>query len=156
MKSRVRAGVSFTPDEWRAAISKLEGRLILKDASQAHVDQAALGIYALVKNAAPGMFDPKIIKSILDSFDGAQRNFHLDVFLQVVAVQVMNVIESHIAIPGTEKGFVYPAFQKGLPFFPDYGYQVTIQLAKRQVSGKCAKDLLALVQDVDGKNIMIF
>ena len=142
------ADVSLTLDEQRAAVSKLVQRM--NDDNQTHVRQAALAIYALMKYAER-RFDPETVKKISDSFRGAQKKFQLDAFLQMIEVQVMSVIESHVQIPGAEKGFVYPAFQKGLPFYPDHGYQVTLQLAERQVSVKCAKDLLALVEAVDGK-----
>lgn len=152
LESPVHADVSFTLDEQKTAVSKLVRRM--NDDSQAHVHQAALGIYALMKYAARGL-DPETVKSISDSIDSAQRKFQLDAFLQVVAVQVLSVIESYVSIPDAEKGFVYPAFQKGLPFFPDHAYQVTMLLAKKHVSVKCANALLALVQAVDGKHLVI-
>ena len=140
--------VNFTQEERRAVVSNLLCRI--NDDNHVHVQQAALAIYALVKYAA-GEFDPETLKSISDSIDGAQGRFQLDSFLQVVDVQIMGIIESLVPIPDSAKGFEYPPFQKGLPFFPDHAYQVTIKLAKRQVSEKCAKNLLKLVHTVDGK-----
>lgn len=148
-KSPMCTDVHFTQDEQRAAISKLLGSM--HGDNHAHVQQAALAIYALVKYAARE-FDPETLKSISDSIDGAKRRFQLDDFLQVVEVQTMSIIESLVAIPDLATGFEYPPFQKGLPFFPDNAYQVTINLARRHVSEKCAKNLLQLVHAVDGKH----
>ena len=149
-KSRMcTADVNFTRNEQRAVVSKLLGTLNAKN--HVHVHQAALAIYALVKNAARE-FDPETLKSISDSIASAQRRFQLDDLLQVVEVQVMSVMESLVQIPDSAKGFVYPPFQKGLPFFPDHAYQVTINLATRLVQERCAMSLLQLVHSVDGKH----
>ena len=148
-KSPMCTDVHFTQDENRAAVSKLLGSM--NDDNHAHVQQAALAIYTLVKYAARE-FDPETLKSISESIGCAKGRFQLDDFLQVVEVQTMNVIESLVPIPDLATGFEYPPFQKGLPFFPDNAYQVTMNLARRHVSEKCAKNLLKLVQAVDGKH----
>ena len=147
--SPVYTDVNFTQDEQRAVISKLHGRL--NDENHIQVHLAALALCALVKNAARE-FDLGTLKSISDCIVGAQRRFQLDDFLQVVGVQIMSVIESLVQIPDSAKGFEYPPFQKGLPYFPDHACQVTIKLAERHVSEKCAKSLLQLVHSVDGKH----
>lgn len=144
--------VNFTRDEQRAVVSNLLGRM--KDVNQIHVHQAALAIYAMVKSAAKE-FDADTLKSISDSIDCAQRRFPIDDFLLVVEVETMNAIESLVAIPDSAIGFEYPPFQKGLPFFPDHAYQVTINLARRQAPESYANSLLQLVHAVDGKQHQI-
>lgn len=144
--------VNFTRDEQRAVVSNLLGRM--NDVNKIRVHQAALAIYAMVKSAAIE-FDADTLKSISESIDTAQRRFPMDDLLQVVEVETMSVIESLVAIPDSAKDFEYPPFQKGLPFFPDHAYQVTVNLVGRQASDDWAKSLLQLVHAVDGKHHQI-
>lgn len=112
--------------------------------------QAVVGLCLLaIKNlrevgSSIGRFDEDLTHHILDKYP-------LDNFLQTTVNKLLNENENltPLEIEGTP--FAYPPFQKAIPYFPNYGYQVTLIFKDGDFDRSIMKVIVNIIQKLKGE-----
>ena len=125
--------------------SKLLMRVKSENDEQVH--HALLALLMLVKKHPEAAKIEKLHEIITEVLE-----MHpLDVFLQVAGNRLLDLREDleKLEIPA----FQYPPFQKALPYFPNYGYQVTFVFSDGQLDQKIQGSLEDLMKTLAGKSL---
>lgn len=115
------------------------------------VYQAVLGLCLLALNrlkeigSAIGNLENDLTKHVLDKYP-------MDSFLQAAINHLLNQYETLITLEVEGRPFTYPPFQKALPYFPHYGYQVTLVFKDGELNGSIMKAIVNIVQKLKGEN----
>jgi hypothetical protein len=89
--------------------------------------------------------------------DDVIEKYPLDVFLQAAGNKLLELEEDleELEIPVAAPPFQYPPFQKALPYFPNYGYQVTFVLSGDHPDENTQKNLVGLIIKMKGDIVYI-
>ena len=82
--------------------------------------------------------------------DDVIEKYPLDVFLQAAGNKLLELEEDLEELEITAPPFQYPPFQKALPYFPSYGYQVTLVFKDGQPDENTQKSLVNLITMLKG------
>ena len=82
--------------------------------------------------------------------DDVIEKYPLDVFLQAAGNKLLELEEDLEELEITAPPFQYPPFQKALPYFPSYGYQVTLWFQDDQLDKNIQKNLENLMRILKG------
>ena len=82
--------------------------------------------------------------------DNVLEKYPLDVFLQAAGNKLLELEEDLEQLEMTGQPFQYPPFQKALPYFPKYGYQVTLVFKDGQLDNKIQINLEKLFKLLKG------
>ena len=86
--------------------------------------------------------------------DQVLEKYPLDVFLQAAGNKLLDLEENLRKLEKlTRPPFQYPPFQKALPYFPNFGYQVTLVFKDDQLDEKIQKDIKGLITKLKGEII---
>ena len=85
--------------------------------------------------------------------DQVLEKYPLDAFLQAAGNKLLDLEEDLEKLEITGPPFQYPPFQKALPYFPNYGYQVTLVFKDDQLDEKIQKDIKGLITKLKGEII---
>ena len=89
-------------------------------------------------------FESIVQEEILDRYP-------LNDFLQGAGNKLLDIAEHLESLDLSVPPFQCPPFQKALPYFPDYGYQVTLRMSDDKLDADIQKAIIALVKDLKGK-----
>ena len=78
------------------------------------------------------------------------EKYPLDVFLQAAGNKLLKLEEDLEELEITAPPFQYPPFQKALPYFPNYGYQVTLVFNDDLPDKNTQKNLVELIKIMKG------
>ena len=78
------------------------------------------------------------------------EKYPLDVFLQAAGNKLLELEEDLEELEITAPLFQYPPFQKALPYFPNYGYQVTLVFNDDLPDKITQKNLVELITKMKG------
>ena len=95
-----------------------------------------------------GNFDEDLTKHILDKYP-------MDNFLQAVTNYLLNQYESLTSLEIEGEPFAYPPFQKALPYFPDYGYQVTLVFKDGELNTSIMRAIVNIIQELKGVSQLV-
>ena len=116
--------------------------------------QSVLGLCLLARHnlkkieGAIGNLDEDSTKHTLDKNP-------MDNFLQAATNYLLNQYESLTTLEIEGEPFAYPPFQKALPYFPGYGYQVTLVFKDGELSASIMKSIINIVQKLKGVRELI-
>lgn len=85
--------------------------------------------------------------------DNVIEKYPLDVFLQAAGNKLLELEEDLEELEITSPPFQYPPFQKALPYFPSYGYQVTLVFKDDQPDKNIQKSLVNLITMLKGSTM---
>lgn len=115
------------------------------------VHQAALGLCVLavnnlreVGNAIKSFDEESLAKKVFEKYP-------MDTFLQATMNSVLNQYESLLPLEVEGTPFDYPPFQKAIPYFPDYGYQVTLIFKDGDLNGSIMRSIVNLIKKLKGE-----
>ena len=89
-------------------------------------------------------FESIVQEEILDRYP-------LNDFLQGAGNKLLDIAEHLESLDLSVPPFQYPPLQKALPYFPDYGYQVTLRMRDGQLDADIQRSIIALVEELRGK-----
>ena len=114
------------------------------------VHSAVLGLLLLTHTHPEAVktfdFQNKIQTDIIEKYLTAN-------YLQGAANNLLNLEENltHLTIPkDARKPFELPPFQKSLPYFPKFGYQVTLCFKDHRLDRNIMKSLVSLIEKLKG------
>ena len=113
--------------------------------------QSVLGLCLLAQH------NLKEIASAIDNFDEDMtkhilEKYPMDNFLQAATNYLLNRYERLINLETEGEPFAYPPFQKALPYFPDYGYQVTLVFKNGELNTSIMKAIINMIQKLKGES----
>ena len=108
---------------------------------------ALLGLLVLV-HKHPEAAKVENLRRIIS--DDVIEKYPLDVFLQAAGNKLLELEEDLEELEITALPFQYPPFQKALPYFPNYGYQVTLVFNDDLPDEKTQKNLVGLITIMKG------
>lgn len=114
--------------------------------------ESILGLCLLAQHnlaSAFGNFDEDLTKHIFDKYS-------MDNFLQAATNHLLNKYESLTSLEVEGEPFVYPPFQKALPYFPDYGYQVTLVFKDGELSTNIMRAIINIIQKLKGVSQLVY
>lgn len=136
------------------AIAKTFMERILVGPKEVTVYEAMLGLCLLALNNlrevgnAGGNLEADLTRYILDKHP-------MDSFLQAAVNHLLNQCESLIPLQFEGKLFAYPPFQKAIPYFPNYGCQVTLVLKDGNLNDGVVKAIVNIIQKLKGENKLL-
>ena len=95
-----------------------------------------------------GNFDEDLTKYILDKYP-------MDNFLQAATNYLLNQYESLTSLEIEGEPFAYPPFQKALPYFPNYGYQVTLVFKDGELNTSIMRAIVNIIQELKGVSHLV-
>ena len=110
------------------------------------VYQSILGLCLLAQHnlaSAFGNFDEDSMKHIFDKYP-------MDNFLQAATNYLLNQYESLTNLEIEGEPFAYPPFQKALPYFPNFGYQVTLVFKDGELNTSIMRAIINIIQNLKG------
>jgi hypothetical protein len=108
--------------------------------------ESILGLCLLAQHhlaTAFGNFDEGLTNHVFDKYP-------MDNFLQAATNYLLNQYESITSLEIEGEPFAYPPFQKALPYFPDYGYQVTLVFKDGELNTSIMRAIVNIVQKLKG------
>lgn len=115
------------------------------------IHESILGLCLLAQHnlaGAFGNFDEDLTKHIFDEYS-------MDNFLQAATNYLLNQYESLTSLEIEGEPFAYPPFQKALPYFPDYGYQVTLVFKDGELSINIMRAIINIIQKLKGVSQLV-
>ena len=114
------------------------------------VDSAALGLLVLTYT------HPEAVKT--DGFEniiqeGIIEKYPLNDYLQAAGNSLLNLEEEleELTVPDDSRNpFELPPFQKAIPYFPHFGYQVTFVFENNQPDESIMKSIVLLIEKLKG------
>ena len=94
--------------------------------------------------SAISSFDEDLTKRLLDKYS-------MDNFIQAAVNHLLNQYEKLVSLEVEGKPFAYPPFQKALPYFPNYGYQVTMVFKDGDINGGIMKVIVNIMEKLKGE-----
>ena len=125
---------------------------IASASSHEQVHLALLGLLMLVYDHLEAAKVENLRRIISDD---VIEKYPLDVFLQAAGNKLLE-LEEDLEVLEKPAGppFQYPPFQKALPYFPSYGYQVTLVFKDDQLDKNIQKNLEVLITILKGDVII--
>ena len=120
---------------------------ILSAKSHEQVHLALLGLLMLVSKH-PEAAKVENLRGIIG--DDVIEKHSLDVFLQAAGNKLLEIEEDLELLETKGVPFQYPPFQKALPYFPSYGYQVTLVFKDDQLDKNIQRNLEGLITALKG------
>lgn len=124
---------------------------ISRSVSLEQIYMALLGQLMLVRKH-PEAAKVENLRQIIS--DDVIEKYPLDVFLQAAGNKLLELEEDQEELEITAPPFQYPPFQKALPYFPNYGYQVTLVFKDDQLDKNTQKNLENLIRILKGDKKM--
>ena len=109
----------------------ISGLAKLQESNEATEDLTSLALTTyLAVAAAHKAFSDEVFthSSFHPTVSTAMKQFPTDNMSQLSAAHLLLMKEKSIPSFKVGKAFIYPPFQRGLPFFPDNGWQATLKL----------------------------
>lgn len=119
--------------------------------SHEQVHQALLGQLMLVYKH-PEAAKVENLQRIIN--EEVLEKYPLDVYLQAAGNKLLELEEDLEELEVTGPPFQYPPFQKALPYFPSYGYQVTLVFKDDQLDESIQRNIQVLITLLKGKIMM--
>lgn len=118
-------------------------------ATMESVHKALLGLLVLA-STCPETTQVEGLRTVIE--DNVLDKYPLDDFLQAAANKLLNIEEDleKLEFPGSP--FEYPPFQKAIPYFPSYGYQVTMVFKDDQLDASIQTAIVDLVNKLKSKS----
>ena len=119
----------------------------IRSGSHEQVHLAMLGLLTLVCKHPEAAKVENLQKTI---HDNVLEKYPLDDFLQAAGNKLLNLEEDLEELVVKGPPFLYPPFQKALPYFPSYGYQVTMVFKDDRLDREIQNAIEVLITKLKG------